>query len=458
MKRRTFLLSPAATLAARPLSGAGSPQGDILGAALSDQQGWRRLEHLCYHIGPRLCGSEALSRAVEWAAQLLRDDGQENVQLQPVKVPHWVRGEERCVEVLPAGRELRILGLGGSVGTPRGGVEAELVAVSGFDELERLPRSAVEGKIVLYNAPFVSYGETVAYRFSGASRAAKLGAVATLVRSVTLYSLSTPHTGSLGYTTGDPRIPAAAVTVESAERLAALYRDGVRIRIHLEMGARTLPDADSFNVLGEIRGRELPEEIVVFGGHIDSWDVGQGAHDDGAACIAGIEALRVIRQLGLQPRRTLRLALWTNEESGSRGAHAYREALGDDVARHVAAIEMDDGCERPSGFGLILGGSDKATKIRALEQARQIAASLDGIEAGEITSGGGGAVDIAPLVRAGVPGFALHTKGGRYLEWHHADADTLDKVTPSNFHRAIAALGVFCYGLAEMPHRLGAER
>ncbi|MEN6534429.1 MAG: M20/M25/M40 family metallo-hydrolase [Bryobacteraceae bacterium] len=458
MKRRTFLFSPAATLAARSLAGAGSPQSDILGAALSDQQGWRRLEHLCYHIGPRLGGSKALSQAVEWAAQLLRDDGQENVQLQPVKVPHWVRGEERCVEVLPAGRELRILGLGGSVGTPSGGVEADLVAVSDFDELERLPRSAVEGRIVLYNAPFVSYGETVTYRSSGASRAAKLGAVAALVRSVTPYSLSTPHTGTLYYAAGEPQIPAVAVTVESAERLAALYRDGVRVRIHLDMGARTLPDADSFNVLGEIRGRELPDEIVVFGGHIDSWDVGQGAHDDGAACVAALQALRLIRRLGLRPRRTLRLALWTNEENGSRGARTYSEALGDNVTRHVAAIEMDDGCERPSGFGLTLAGSDDAATIRALAQARQIAASLDGIEAGEITPGGGGGTDIAPLMRAGIPGFTLRTEGDRYLEWHHTDADTLDKVAPHNFRRAVAALGVFCYGLAEMPHRLGAER
>jgi Zn-dependent M28 family amino/carboxypeptidase len=450
MQRRSFLLSPLAALSAR---GADDPAAAILGAALSDEQGWKRLEHLCYQIGPRLSGSANLQRAVEWAAGLMRDDGQDNVRLQPVKVPHWVRGEERCVELSPHSRELRILGLGMSVGSPTGGVEADLVVVHGFEELEALGRRGVQGRIVLYDVPFTSYGQTVQYRASGASRAAALGAVAALVRSVTPHSLSTPHTGSLSYSRDAPQIPAAAVTVEDSERFAGLQQAGIPVRLRVEMGARMLPDADSANVLGEIPGREKPEEIVVMGGHIDSWDVGQGAHDDGAACMAALQALAVIRKLGLRPRRTLRVALWTNEENGLRGARAYHDALGDDVGRHVAAIEMDGGCERPIGFGLGLP-RDFPNAERALEQARAIAAGLSGIGADEIGEGGGGA-DIGPLMRSGVPGFGLRTGGGRYFHWHHTEADTLDKVDPADFRRAIATLAVFGYGLADMPGRLG---
>ncbi len=432
------------------------PPANILGAALADEQGWSRLEYLCYRIGRRLGGSESLQQAVEWAADQLKQDGQENVLLQPAKVPHWVRGEESCVEIQPSPRELRILGLGMSVGTPPEGVEADLAVVSDFDELEALGRAGVEGKIVLYNAPFTSYGETVRYRGAGASRAARLGAVAALVRSVTPRSLSTPHTGAMRYDPDAPKIAAAAVTVEDAERLAGLRRVGVNVRLRLEMGAHFLPEADSANVIGEIRGREKPEEVVVFGGHIDSWDVGQGAHDDGASCMAALQALHVIRQLGLRPRRTLRLVLWTNEENGGGGSQAYRAALGDDMSGHVAAVEMDEGCERPIGFGLGFPGADEARTARALSQCKKIAEPLRGIEADDISLGGGGA-DIGPLMRSGVPGFALRTVGEHYFDWHHTDADTLDKVDPVHFRHAIAALGVFCYGLADMPTRLGDE-
>ena len=453
MQRRQFLLAPAAAaFAARSVKSAVSPAARILGATLADEQGWKRLEHLCYGIGHRLSGSEALEKALAFAADEMKADGQENVQLQPVKVPHWVRGEETCFEIAPAAREMRILGLGMTVGTPPAGIEAEVVAVSDFEELGRLGRAGVEGRIVLFNAPFEGYGRTVRYRYGAASQAAKHGAVASLVRSVASYSLSTPHTGSMRYSDDASKIPAAAITVEDAVRIGKLQEAGVTVKLKLQMGAKMLPDADSANALGEIEGRETPEEIVVFGGHIDSWDVGQGAHDDGAACMAALQALGVIRRLGLRPRRTLRVALWTNEENGGAGGRAYRDALGDNVLDHVAAVEMDGGCERPSGFGLGFQGDGLDL---ALEQAKKIAAPLSAIEAGEITVGGGGA-DIGPLMREGVPGFGMRTSGGRYFEWHHTDADTLDKVDPINFRRAVAALGVFCYGLADMPTRLGA--
>jgi hypothetical protein len=420
---------------------------------LADDQGGQRLERLCYQIGARLSGSRSLQRAVEWAAGLMREDGQENVTLQPVKVPHWVRGEESCLELHPAARGLSMLGLGMSVGTPPEGIEAELVVVHDFDELEKQGRAGVEGKIVLYDVPFTSYGRTVAYRGSGASRAAKLGAVAALVRSVTPHSLSTPHTGSLRYSGDAPKIPAAALTVEDAERYSGLSRAGVPVRLRLTMRAHMEPEADSANVLGEIAGREKPEEVVVMGGHIDSWDVGQGAHDDGASCMAALQALAVIRKLGLRPRRTLRVALWTNEENGLAGGIAYRQALGDAVGNHVAAIEMDGGCERPIGFDAALPANDPRSEL-ALQQAQMLAAPLRGISADQVTRGGGEA-DISPLVNAGVPGFGLRTVAERYFHWHHTNADTLDKVNPVHVRHAMAALGVFGYGLADMPHRLG---
>ena len=459
MQRRQFLSASltAAWGARRALAAnVDTPAARILGASLADTQGWERLEHLCYSIGHRLSGSQALQQSVEWAADLMRADGHQNVELQPAKVNHWVRGQESLVEIEPVERPLNMLGLGMSVATPPAGIEAQVVVVDSFEHLEALGRENVAGKIVLYNAPFHGYGRTVGYRSAGASRAAALGAVASLVSSVASYSLSTPHTGAMRYADDAPKIPAAAVTVEDARRYGYLAARGQKIRLRLEMEAQTLPPADSANPIGEIVGAEEPDKIVVFGGHIDSWDVGHGAHDDGAACVAALQALNIIRALGLRPRRTLRVALWTNEENGLGGARAYREALGDAVSNHYAALEMDGGCERPSGFGMGFPDPDSPRAARALEQARALAAPLSAINAHTITKGGGGA-DIGPLMRSGVPGFGLRTEGGRYFEWHHTPADTLDKVDPDNFRRAIATLGVFAYALADMPGELGHE-
>jgi hypothetical protein len=358
--------------------------------------------------------------------------------------------------VAPVEKEISILGLGGSVATPEP-LTASVVAVRSFEELAELGRDAVQGKVVLYAVPWMGYGETVRYRASGASRAADMGAVAALVRSATGRSLYTPHTGSLRYDEGSIRIPAAAVTVEDAEWMARLIAAGEDVRVELSMEARMLPDAQSFNLVAEVEGGEKPEEVVVMGGHFDSWDVGQGAHDDGAACMAAWQALTVIRRLGLTPRRTLRVVLWTNEENGLRGARAYRDFLGDEVSSHVAAIEMDGGAERPVGFGLGLraGQTDApdATYDQALTTLRQIGALLSGIDASEVTRGGGGA-DIGPLMAEGVPGLGLRTVGAHYFDWHHTEADTLDKVDPDNFRRATALLAVTAFVLADMPGTL----
>ena len=249
----------------------------------------------------------------------MKRDGLENVSTPAVKVPHWVRGREDAEMVKPVRHTLTMLGLGGSVATPADGITAEVVPVSSFDALNALGREKVAGKIVLFNVPYEGYGKTVAYRVAGASRAARLGAVAMLLRSVGSLAMQTPHTGAMNYTEADPKIPAAAITLEDATLIQRLTDAGETVTVHLYMEAHMLPDADSANVMGEIPGREKPEEIVVMGGHIDSWDVGAGAQDDGSGIMAALEAAAIIKKLGLHPRRTLRVVFWTNEENGSAG-------------------------------------------------------------------------------------------------------------------------------------------
>ncbi len=433
--------------------------GRILGAALVDTHGWEKLEHLTTVIGHRLSGSKGLENAIDWALGEMKAEGL-TCYRQPTMVPHWVRGKESAELVEPVQRSVAMLGLGGSVGTPPAGITAPVIVVRDFDELDALGRAGVEGKIVVYAVDWEGYGRTVRYRVGGASRAAKLGAVAVLVRSATGSSLHTPHTGTLRYDDDAPRIPAAAITVEDALWMRRTQVLGRAMRVTLRMGAQTFEDAPSANVVAEIRGSELPDEVVVMGGHFDSWDVGQGAHDDGAPCMAAWEALTILHRLGLQPRRTLRVVLWTAEENSGAGADAYRESIGEDASSHVAAIEMDGGCERPIGFGFTLAseeGADGATKDEANGRARklleEIAAFFEPIDAAAIRDGGGGA-DIGPLMRDGVPGMSLNTVGEHYFDWHHTHADTLDKIEPTDFRRAVALFAVMGYVLADMPETL----
>lgn len=419
----------------------------VIGAALTDDTAYRRLAWLTDRIGNRLSGSDSLQRAVEWAAAEMRRDGLEGVHTEKVMVPHWVRGEESLELVSPVSRELSVLGLGNSVGTPPGGLTAEAVVVHGFDELEALGEQ-VRGKIVVYNVPFTNYGATVQYRGSGPSRAAKYGAVAAIVRSVTPVSLQTPHTGSLRYDETQPKIPAAAVTIEGADMLERMQGRGEHPRLRLTMGAHFLPDAESANVVAEIRGREKPEEVVVIGGHIDSWDVGQGAQDDGGGIIASWEAVRLLKRLGLRPRRTVRVVLFTNEENGARGGAAYADAHKAELPNHVLTIESDSGVFRPTGFGL----SEKATP-QARADFVEIAKLLSGLRADRINPDGEG-TDIAPMMREGVTGASLDVDGTHYFDIHHTQADTFDKVNPQELAACVAALAVMAYVVAEMPERL----
>jgi carboxypeptidase Q len=418
----------------------------LIDASLADQGGMEKLTYLCDRIGNRLSGSPALDKAIAWAAAQMKTDGLTNIVTPHVKVPHWVRGNESAALVEPVAHPLTILGLGGSVATPKKGITAEVVPVSSFEDLDKRGRAAIEGKIVLFNVPYEGYNRTVAYRNSGPSRAARLGAVAALVRSVTPISLQSPHTGALEYADGFPKIPAAAVTIEDALLIQRLADAGSPVVAHLEMEAHMLPDADSANVIGEIPGRERPDEIVVIGGHLDSWDVGAGAQDDGSGCITALEAAHIVHALGLTPRRTLRVVFWTNEENGGAGGEAYRAWAGDTVKNHVAAIEMDGGAEKPTGFGLSASGDLQAL----LGRVREIGTLLDRIDAGSIQPGGGGA-DIAPIMVDGVPGLALRTIGTHYFDWHHSRADTTDKVKLEDLRANIAAMAVMAYVLADMP-------
>jgi carboxypeptidase Q len=421
------------------------PAARLLGESLSSSFAWERLALLGDTFGHRLSGSQSLEDAIQWAVQEMKKDGLENVHTEPVKVPHWVRGQESVEITVPRRLPMVMLGLGNSVGTPPEGVEAEVLVVRSFEELEAAA-DRVKGRIVLYNVPFTNYGDTVQFRGTGPSRAAALGAVAALVRSVGPPGLRLPHTGALRYTEGIPQIPAAAITTEDADLLQRMQDRGTRVRVRLRMEAKFLPDADSFNVVGEIRGRERPDEVVVVGGHIDSWDVGTGSTDDGGGCVVTWEALRLMKKLNLRPRRTVRVVLWTNEENGTRGGVAYRDKYKEQLANHVLMLESDVGVFRPTGFGFT--GSDAA---RA--KVSDIATLLRGIQADRIGAGGDGA-DIGPSVQAaGIPAMSLESDGNYFLI-HHTPADTIDKIDPMDVSRAAAAIAVMAYVIAEMPERL----
>ncbi len=423
------------------------PAARLIGEAVGSTFAWQRLAVLTDSIGNRLSGSAALDRAIAWAVEEMKKDGLENVHTERVMVPKWVRGAERAEIVAPSPHAIVMLGLGGSVGTPPAGIQAEVMVVGSFEELDAHAANA-RGKIVLFNVPFTTYGDTVRFRSQGPSHAARAGAVAMLVRSVGPPGLRTPHTGSLQYAAGAPKIPAAAITTEDADRLQRMSDRGDRVVVRLTMEAHFEPDAPSANVVGEIRGRERPDEIVVVSGHLDSWDVGAGAIDDGGGCVVTWEALRIMKKLNLRPRRTVRVVLWTNEENGTRGGLAYRDQHRDELARHVMMLESDGGVFRPLGFGFT--GNETAR-----DTVRAIATLLTGIAADQITPGGGGA-DIGPSVQeARIPAMSLEVDTSKYFVIHHTPADTIDKLDPVEMAKCAAAVAVMAYVVADLPQRLG---
>src|SRR4051812_11630548 len=423
------------------------PAARLIGEAVSSTFAWDRLSLLTDTIGNRLSGSTALDRAIQWAVAEMNKDGLENVHTERVVVPRWLRGKESAEIVEPARHSIVMLGLGDSIGTAADGIQAEVLVVQTFDELDAKAAN-VRGRIVLFNVPFTSYGETVRFRSMGPSRAAHHGAVGMLIRAVGPAGLRTPHTGALQYSSDVRKIPAAAISSEDADRLQRMSDRGNRVVVRLKMEAHFEADAESANVVGEIRGRERPDEIVVVSGHLDSWDVGAGATDDGGGCIVTWEALRIMKKLNLRPRRTVRVVLWTNEENGGRGGIAYRDQHRGELGKHVMMLESDGGVFRPLGFGFT--GNDAAR-----DTVKGIASLLGGIAADQISSGGGGA-DIGPSMQeAHIPGMSLEVDGSKYFLIHHTPADTIDKIDPVEMAKCAAAVAVMAYVVADLPQRLG---
>jgi len=421
----------------------------IIAASRSNDSAWNRLAELTDTYGPRLSGSENLELAIDWAVRTMQADGLERVRKEPVMVPKWVRGRESLDLIQPVRQPLPLLGLGNSVGTPAGGIEADVLVVGSFDELDRRAVEA-RGRIVLFNVPFTDYGQTVVYRRDGPSRAAAAGAVAMLLRSVGPTGLRTPHTGSTVYADSGPRIAGAAIPAEDADRFQRLQDRGVPIRVRLQMDAHFEPDALSHNVIGELRGRELPDEVVLVGCHFDSWDPGTGASDDGGGCIVTWEAVRLMKSLGLHPRRTVRVVLFTNEENGGRGGTAYRDAHMAELGGHVLLLESDGGVFDPAGFGFTGPDSARATVTR-------IASLLTDLGASRILPSGGGA-DIGPSGQAANIPMMSHVVDGEYFLVHHTPADTIARITPRQMSDNTAAIAVMAYTVADLPWRLGRER
>ena len=418
----------------------------LIAAATADQFAWDRLAELTDTFGARLTGSENLTRAIAWAAETMKKDGFDRVRTEKVMGPKWVRGQESLEIVDPPHHVIPLLGLGGSVATPPAGIEAEVMVVSSMDDLQTRSAEA-KGRIVLFDVPYTNYGETVVYRSGGARIAAQHGAVGVLLRSVGPMGLRTTHTGGMQYGDEAPKIPAAAISVEDSQRIQRIVARGRRVRVRLKMEAHFEPDAESANVIGEITGRERPDEIVLVGCHFDSWDAATGASDDAVGCIVTWESLRLMKKLGIRPRRTVRLVLFTNEENGLRGGNAYRDTYLKDAQNHVLAVESDSGVFAPAR--LAFSGSESARRIIA-----DIGTLLVGIDMHSVGPGGGGA-DIGPIAQAGnVPMMAYSGDATKYFTIHHTPADTVERIMPSEVSKAAASLAVMTYVVAEMPERL----
>jgi hypothetical protein len=431
-------------------------------AALSSDYAYRQVAHLSNNIGPRLTGSAQAAKAVEYVAGELKAIGCE-VQLEKVKVPHWIRGEETAALVQFPGQaanttqKIVLCALGDSVATPADGIEAEVIAVRNFDELKSLPREKVAGKIVLFNYPFdkqmaaegrggEAYGEAVVYRADGPSAAARQGAVACLIRSVGGADYRLPHTGQTDYTNDAPKIPAGAVTAEDADLIADLVRQGP-VRMKLVLTPQTLPDVESANVIGDIKGTEYPEQVIVVSGHLDSWDLGTGAIDDGAGVAVSMEAANLIQKLRLKPKRTIRVIAWMNEENGLAGSKQYAKDHEKEWMNHFAAMETDGGAGHPLGINI-------KAKPEVKKTFAPVAAILQGSGAGMLNLVEHCGADIGPLEKAGVPAFSPIQDSRFYFNYHHTAADTLDKIVPKELAENSAVVAVLAYALANMEQPL----
>jgi carboxypeptidase Q len=428
-------------------------------SALSSDYAYHQLAYLTENIGPRPTGSAQADAAARYVAETMRSAGLE-VKLEEVIVPHWVRGAETAELVDWHGRtpgttqKIVLTALGGSTATPTEGLTAEVVVVSNFDELKALGKEKVSGKIVLFNEIFDvqkaaaghwgnAYGEAVQYRATGAKAAAELGAIASLVRSVGGADYRIPHTGF----SAPAGIPAGAVTAEDAQLIVHLAQQG-SVRMHLTLTPQMLPDVPGYNVVADLKGSEHPEEVVIVSGHLDSWDLGTGAIDDGAGVVIAMGAVQLMKDLHLQPKRTIRVVAWMNEETGIRGGKAYAKIHEAELAHHVAAIESDGGAGHPLGFeakvsAAAITGLKPMGKVLAPIGANLMIATTDDVGA-----------DISPTAATGVPTFGLMQDGRLYFNYHHTPADTLDKVVPRELRENVAAMAVLAFTLANLPEPL----
>src|SRR5437868_1834201 len=431
-------------------------------ATLESDYAYRQVAHLANNIGPRLSGSAQARKAVEYVAAELKTLGC-NVQLEKVMVPHWVRGEETAALVQFPGQapnttqKVVLCALGGSVATPRDGIEAEVLVVKNFDELKSLPREQVAGKIVLFNYPFdkqmaaegrsfEAYGKAVAYRSDGPSAAARQGAVACLIRSVGGADYRLPHTGQTNYAGDAPKIPAGAITAEDADLIADLARRGP-VKMKLTLTPQHLPDVESYNVIADIKGSAHPEQVIIVSGHLDSWDLGTGAIDDGAGVAVSMEVANLIQKLRLKPKRTIRVIAWMNEENGEAGSKQYAKNHEKEFSNHFAAMETDGGAGHP--IGINIKGKSEVKKMFA-----PVAALLQESGAGSLNLVEHCGADIEPLEKAGVPAFSPIQDNRFYFNYHHTAADTLDKIVPKELAENSAVVAVLAYALANMERGL----
>jgi hypothetical protein len=448
-------LPPGATYSPQLLS----ELGLLRDAALNDDYGYRQLAHLTENIGARPAGSLQAEAAVTYVADELRKLGLE-VRLENVMVPRWVRGEETAQLVEYPGQvpnttqRIVLTALGGNTPTPSGGLTGEVVVVTSMDELKAMGREKIAGKIVLFNTffdkrksdanhAFDAYEEAVPYRYEGSQNAAALGAIASLVRSVGDADFRIPHAG----TSKSAGIPAGAVTAEDATLIAHLAAQG-KVRIHLVLTSQRGADVLSHNVVADLKGSEHPEQIVLVSGHLDSWDLGTGAIDDGSGIVAAMQVVELVEKLHLRPKRTLRVVAWMNEEDGAHGRDAYASAHQAEFANHIAVFESDSGPFHPSGFQAKINLASKAWLKPAQDVLAPLGSNLIDVVADSPET------DIEPMAKAGVPAFGLWVDSRRYFHYHHTPADTLDKITPRDIQEDAAAMAVMAYAIANLPEPL----
>lgn len=426
----------------------------IFANALGKGQSYQNLEYLSKKIGHRISGSENAEKAVKWAQSLMQSYKFDTVYLQECMVPRWVRGpKETCFYYTKnnkTGQPFNILALGGSIATPKDGINAEVVEVTSWEDLKtKGVKGEIKGKIVFFNRPFDvtlpepfnAYGRCVDQRFSGAMRAAKYGAVMTLVRSMTTKIDLFPHTGSMGYNDSLPKIPGAAIATQHAEMLVKLLKEDPKLKLLIKMGCQTLPDVKSYNVIGELWGTDDRNQVVVVGGHLDSWDVGEGSHDDGAGIVQSIEVLRIFKSLGIKPKRTIRVVCFMNEENGGRGAKKYAEVSKTKNEVHIAAIESDRGGFAPRGFTC-------DTLDARYERVMQWAPLFKPYMMDRFTPGGSGA-DVHALKYQGCLTIGYFPDPQRYFDYHHTEADVFEAINQRELEMGAAAMAMMVYLLTQ---------